>query len=636
MTEPLSRAEQEALAIANDPVLRKMLDEERIESEEFDLALLFRLLGYLRSHKGTAILSVVLSLAESFLMTLPAYVVGLALDRAQGSELRKDQVFDAALDSLAGFFANLVDAGDPRSRLIVVFGVILLVVWLIRWVIAMVTTFLVQKLGQRIVHDLRMDIFNHISTQGLDFFHKNPVGRLVNRTTFDVQSLSELFSDAFAQGMRDVMFVVVLTGVMLALDPVLAALLIGSFPLLVLVALGYRKLARPSLRTMSAVQSRMNSWLAENISGMRENQLYRCEPKRTAEWKGLTEAHQSSVYRVLQAWGLLRPGMMIVSGGATAAVLGVGYERVLAGTISVGVLITFLEYTTRLWVPVRNLTEKFNVIQTALTAGERVFDILNTRSNMTDTDHADPNAKVTRGEVVFEDVVFRYPMTHDDVLKGVSFQVHAGQKIGLVGDTGAGKSTIIALLSRFYDVSSGSIRVDGRDVRDYTLENLRSGIALVPQDVIVFAATIRENITLGADYSDEDVMACAEAVCADQLISRFEEGLDHVFEEGGRTLSAGERQLISFARALLINPPILILDEATASIDTRTESLIQQALERLTTGRTTIIIAHRLSTIRDADQIIVLKNGEILEQGTHPQLMEANGYYAALYRAHTA
>ncbi len=636
MTKPLSKIEREALEIAKDPVLRKMLDEERVESEEVDLALLWRLVRYLGPHKGVASLSVFLSLVESFLMTLPAYIVGLALDRAQGGTQRKAQVFDQALDGVANKLATYSDLGTPQTRVIAVFGLILLSVWCVRWVSAMGTTFIVQKLGQQVVHDLRVDVFNHISGQGLEYFHKNPVGRLVNRTTFDVQALSELFSDAFAQGMRDLMFVTVLTAVMLSLDVQLAAVLILSLPLLVLVALAYRKLARPSLRTMSAVQSRMNGWLAENISGMRENQLYRREPRRRAEWFSLTEAHQTSIYRVIQAWGFLRPGMMIISGAATAAVLGLGYERVSAGLISVGVLVTFLEYTSRIWVPVRNLTEKFNVIQTALTAGERVFDVLNTPTTMSDTASVDTKLIVHQGAIRFQDVVFHYPGTTEEVLKGINFEVRPGEMIGLVGDTGAGKSTIIQLLSRFYDVNSGRVSIDGHDVRDYSLSKLRSGVALVPQDVVIFAGTVRENITLGADYSDDEVMGCIRAVCAEDLVERFEEGLDHVFDEGGRTLSAGERQLISFARALLVNPPILVLDEATASIDTRTETKIQQALAELTAGRTTVVIAHRLSTIRDADSILVLRKGAILEEGNHDILMAKNGEYAALYRAHTA
>jgi ATP-binding cassette subfamily B protein len=249
-----------------------------------------------------------------------------------------------------------------------------------------------------------------------------------------------------------------------------------------------------------------------------------------------------------------------------------------------------------------------------------------------------PNAEsaleVTDGRITFDDVRFTYPKTSDEVLRGISFEVEPGQLVALVGDTGAGKSTIISLISRFYDVGGGAIAVDGRDVRDYYLQNLRRGIALVPQDVVIFAGSIRENITLGLEVDDDAILESARAVCADRLIDRFEDGLDHVLEEGGRTLSAGERQLLSFARALLRNPPILILDEATASIDTHTELLIQRALEELTHGRTTIVIAHRLSTVRNADQILVLRNGEVLERGTHDELIASGGEYKRLYEAH--
>ncbi len=632
--EKLSRAEAHALEIAEDPLLAKMLEEERIESSELDVMLLFRLLRYTKPHKALTITAICLSVFESMLMTLPAYGIGLAIDRIINVSERKPQLLDAPFDAAAGVMAQLSSSDDARMQMVLGFGLVVLSVWVLRWATAIVTTYLVQKLGQFVVHDLRIDIYNHITSLGLDFFHKNPVGRLVNRTTFDVQSLSELFSDALAQGARDLMFVAALLVVMFSLDPVLAGIILGSFPLLIIVALIYRALARPSLRTMQAVQSRMNSWLAENLGGMRENQLYGKERDRSREYKSLTEAHQASVRRVIQAWGILRPGMMIVSACATAIILWVGYERVLESIITVGVLLTFLQYTTRIWVPVRNLTEKFNVIQTALTAGERVFDVLGTKSSLTNTDYADDALTVTDGSIAFEDVEFGYGK--ELVLKGISFDAPAGQMLALIGDTGAGKSTIVSLISRFYDVNSGSVAVDGEDVRNYKLHALRSSIALVPQDVVIFAGTIRENLTLGADFSDEEIMAAAKAVCADALIGRMSAGLDHVLDEGGRTLSAGERQLFSFARALLRDPPILILDEATASIDSKTEELIQTALERLTKGRTTVVIAHRLSTIRDADQILVLRNGEIIERGNHEALMSASGEYARLYNAHTA
>lgn len=629
----LSRVEREALTLSKDPILLKMLEEERVEAKDVDFRLFVKLLKYLAPHKMLALVAIILSLAESLLMTLPAYIMGLAIDRVSTGVARSGQLFDGLLTAVASWVPWTGDS--PGVSAIVAFGIVLLAVWMLRWIIGVVTTYMVQALGQRVVRDLRVDVFDHITGQGLEFFHKNPVGRLVNRTTFDVQSLSELFSDAFAQGFRDLLFVIVLCVVMFSLDFTLAAIIVGSFPLLVAVALAYRALARPSLRTMSAVQSRMNSWLAENISGMRENQLYRRERRREAEWYSLTEAHQASIYRVVQAWAVLRPGMMIVSAVATSAVLIFGYGRVTEGIVTIGVLITFLEYTSRVWVPVRNLAEKFNVIQNALTAGERVFNILERPTTIRTLEKADPELRVLQGRVEFEDVFFTYPGTSEEVLRGISFTAEPGQMIALVGNTGAGKTTIVQLISRFYDVLNGAVCVDGRPVDEYLLPNLREGIALVPQDVVIFAGTLRENITLGAEYTDEQVREALSAVCGNILVTRNEKGLDQTLEEGGRTLSAGERQLISFARALLVNPPVLILDEATASIDTETESLIQKALVRLTQGRTTIVIAHRLSTIREADQIMVLRHGQIIERGRHAELVQANGEYARLHKEST-
>ena len=624
--------ERKALELAKDPILAAMLAEERVESEELDLTLLWKLVRYVRPHRALAAASVILSVIESLLMALPAFVTGLALDRITKAG-REPQLVDGWIDGLGNV---LIGASPTPVNLMMFLGGLVAIAWAARWVLAMGTTYLVQMLGQRVVHDLRLDVYRKLTSQGLDYFHKNPVGRLVNRTTFDVQALSELFSDAFAQGLRDLVFVGVLTVVMLALDVPLAAILLGSFPFLIAVAMLYRTVARPSMRTVQAVQSRMNSWLAENLTGMRENQLYRREGRRRLEHHALTDAHQASITRVIQAWGILRPGMVLTSAIATAIVLMTGYDRVLEGAITVGVLLTFLEYAARLWVPVRNLTEKVNVIQNALTAGERVFDVLQTPSTMVDAVDADPGAEVTRGDLEFEDVRFRYASSADDVLRGISFRASAGQMIALVGDTGAGKTTIVSLVSRFYDVTSGAVRIDGRDARQYTLHNLRRSIALVPQDVVVFAGSLRDNITLGAEFDDADVLACLDAVNAGDLVSRFEDGLDHVLEEAGRTLSAGERQLLSFARALLANPPVLILDEATASIDTRTELIIQHALEELTRGRTTIVIAHRLSTIRNADLILTLRDGEVIERGTHAELLAMNGEYARLHHKHTA
>jgi ATP-binding cassette subfamily B protein len=500
-------------------------------------------------------------------------------------------------------------------------------------------TWVLQMTGQRIMRDMRMQIYEHLQQLDLKFYDRNPVGRLMTRVTSDVDVLNDLFTAGVVSVFGDVFTLAGIMIVLLTMDWRLALIAFSVLPLIVLVTQWFRRNVRELYRTVRVRIARINAFLQEHITGMSTVQLFRREARSFAQFEDINRLHRDANVESIFYYAVFYPAIEIIGALASALIIWFGGLWTLQGTLTVGALVAFLLYSQRFFRPISDMSEKFNILQAAMASSERIFKLLDTAPTIRAPAPAaaivPPSATrntPAQGHIVFEHVWFAY---NDDeyVLKDVSFEVRPGQRIGIVGATGAGKSTIINLLLRFYDVSRGRILVDGRDVRERPLVELRRLFSLVLQDVHLFTGTIADNIRLGdRSITDERIAAAAAAVHADRFIERLPSGYNSPVAERGATLSVGQKQLLSFARALAFDPAILVLDEATSSVDTETELLIRDALHVLMKGRTTIAIAHRLSTIQDMDQILVLHKGELREAGSHQQLLARRGLYHKLYQ----
>lgn len=525
--------------------------------------------------------------------------------------------------------ANLFQTGDGPSVLkLALFYLALLLVGL---GLNYGQTLLLQLTGQRIIFRIRQEVFSHLQRLPLAFFDRNPVGRLVTRVANDTEALSDMYTSVLVNLFRDVFVLIGIAGVMLRMNLKLGLLALAVMPLVALVTFVYQQRARDAFRDVRVKLARINATLSENISGMRVVQIFRREKAQADEFHTINQAHFDAGMRQLYVFAVFRPVLDLLAQFALALVIWYGGGQVIQGHLQFGVLIAFTSYIQQFFRPIQELAEKFNILQQAMASSERLFQLLDTEPEVADRPDARTLERV-RGAVEFDHVWFAYE-GDNYVLRDVSFKVEPGQTVAFVGHTGAGKSSIMNLVSRFYDVQQGAVRVDGVDVREVTQESLRRNIAVVMQDVFLFTGDVKGNIRLNADHiSNEDVRRAAATVGADAFIRRLPHGYDEPVAERGATLSAGERQLLAFARALAFDPAILVLDEATASIDSETEHLIQQALREVSKGRTTLIVAHRLSTIQHADQIIVLHKGKIREQGTHQELLARQGLYYKLWR----
>jgi ATP-binding cassette subfamily B protein len=509
-------------------------------------------------------------------------------------------------------------------------------------------TLLTALLGQRVMRDLRRDIFGHVQRLSITFFDRNPVGRLVTRVTSDVESLNELFTAGVVAGLGDLFTLLAISGLMLWTDWRLALASFGVIPLVYLASHLFRLKVRESYRDIRTRLARINAYLQERITGIRIVQVFGREASEARRFDDLNRGHLQANLDSITYYALYFPVIEVLTSIALASLIVAGAHRVEVGTLTVGTVAAFLQLVRRFFQPLQDLSDKFNTLQQAMAASERVFRLLDEPEAVGLT-AVDETARSTTGSkrrgvrVEFDDVWFAYDMGHvardsnraaspEWVLKGVSFTVDPGRTLALVGHTGAGKTTIISLLLRFYDPQRGRILVDGVDIREIPVSELRALIGYVQQDIFLFAGDVLTNIRLSNEISDLEVAAAASRVGADRVIRRLPGGYQQPLGERGASISVGERQLLSFARAIAADPALLVLDEATSAVDSEIEAEIQAALTALMSGRTTIAVAHRLSTIVGADEILVLHHGQVRERGTHRELLARQGLYERLYR----
>ena len=578
-------------------------DDDIIVGKAYDAGLMRRLMGYLRPYWLAVLVALAAIVCASMLQLAQPYLMKLAIDRyiATSDVAGMDRIALLFLGILLGSFA-----------------------------LEFVQTYVLQHTGQRIMFDLRAQIYGHLQRLDVSYYDRNPVGRMMTRVTTDVDALNDLFTSGVVSVFGDIFTLAGIMIVLLAMDWRLALVAFSVLPLIVVITQWFRRQVRDSYRTVRAWIARINAFLQENITGMATVQLFGREARNFAQFSAINARHRDANIDSIFYYAVFYPAIEVVGALATALIIWWGGAWVLGGTLTLGSLVAFIQYSQRFFRPISDMSEKFNLLQSAMAASERIFTLLDTPVAVVSP--AQPKRPEWRGHVTFEHVWFAYD-GENHVLRDVSFEVRPGERVGIVGATGAGKSTIINLLLRYYDVGRGRILIDGVDIRDVDLAELRSRFSLVLQDVHLFSGTIGGNVRLGnPDIGEEQVRQALASVHADRFVNALPQGAATPVAERGATLSTGQKQLLSFARALAFDPRILVLDEATSSIDTETELLIRDALHVLMAERTTIAIAHRLSTIQDMDTILVLHKGQLRESGSHQELLAQRGLYHRLYQ----
>lgn len=578
--------------------------EEDTLGKPIDSVIFKRLLSYFKPYKWYIVLAISLTIFTSALAAVRPRLTPIAIDDMIGTK------------NLQGL----------QIIVLILFGTIVL-----QGAIQYGMTYLTSWIGQKIIYDLRKKIYEHTINLNLKFYDKNPIGRLVTRVTSDVEVLYEVFSSGLVTAFGDILTLVWILYFMFTLDYQLTLVTLAVLPFLVYATSVFRKAVRNSYRKIRVLIASINTYIQEHITGISVVQLFGKEKRTVEEFERINREHTDENKKSILYYALFFPVVELLGAAAVGAIIWYGGGQVIQKAITVGVIISFVQYTEMFFRPIRDLAEKYNILQTAMASSERIFDLLDTKNPVLDPEKPVKAGRL-KGDIEFKNVWFAYN-DEEFVLKNVTFNFKEGEKIAIVGHTGAGKTTIINLINRFYDINKGEIKVDGINIKDLNQKELRENIGIVLQDVFLFSGDIRYNIDLGnKEITEEQIQNAIDNVGLRRFIDEFPDGINHKVNERGTTFSVGQRQLISFARALAYNPRILVLDEATSSVDTETEILIQKAIQKLIEGRTSIIIAHRLSTIQSCDKIIVMHKGEVKEMGNHQELLNKKGLYFKLYQ----
>jgi ATP-binding cassette, subfamily B, multidrug efflux pump len=580
-------------------------NKSKSKTKAVDSTLIRRLYVFLAPYKSYLIVALILTLFTAYLGPLRPYLTQIAVD---------DYI---AVNDTEGLF-----------RIILLFGAVLIG----EFFLLVSSTYLTRWIGQGALYSMRTAVFSKIQNLHVQFFDKNPLGRLITRTTSDIEALSDLLSSGVVNIIGDIFRIIFILFFMFLLSWELTLVSLVTLPVLIYATIIFKRLVRVAFLNVRDQIARLNSFIQEHINGMSVVQLFGQEEREMARFKKINEDHTKAHIKTIFYFSIFWPVVEVLASLAMALVIWYGGARTLTADVTFGMLLAFIQYVRLFFMPIRDLSDKFNTLQSALASSERIFGILDTK-NLIESPETPTPVKQIDGNIEFRNVWFRYNSTEDYVLKNVSFTLDAGKSMAVVGATGAGKTTIINLITRFYDIEQGEILLDGINIKEYDLQHLRTTFGLVLQDNALFSGSILENINLGNEAISRDAVEnIVKMVQADRFINKLPGGLDYVLNERGASLSMGQRQLICFIRAIAYNPSIIILDEATSNVDTETETLVNNALSIMLKGRTSFIVAHRLSTIQSANTILVMHKGEIREMGTHKQLInKEDGIYRRLY-----